>query len=94
MYVCVCAHARLVPQSCPTICDLIAQHATLSMGIPQARILEWVAMPSSRGSSTQGWNPGLLYCRQIIYHLSHRGSPRIVEWVAYPFSRGTFQPGN
>ena len=24
---------------------------------------------------TQGLNPGLLHCRQILYHLSHRGSP-------------------
>ena len=23
---------------------------------------------------TQGSNPGLLHCRQIIYHLSHQGS--------------------
>ena len=29
----------------------IACQAPLSMGILQARILEWVAMPSSRGSS-------------------------------------------
>ena len=29
----------------------IALQAPLSMGILQARILEWVAMPSSRGSS-------------------------------------------
>ena len=29
----------------------IALQASLSMGIVQARILEWVAMPSSRGSS-------------------------------------------
>ena len=29
----------------------IAYQAPLSMGILQARILEWVAMPSSRGSS-------------------------------------------
>ena len=36
---------------------------------------------------TQGSNPGLLTCRQILYHLSHQGSPRILEWVAYPFSR-------
>jgi len=35
---------------------------------------------------TQGSNPGLLHCRQIIYNLSHQGSPRILEWVAYPFS--------
>jgi len=24
---------------------------------------------------TQGSNPSLLHCRQIIYHLSHQGSP-------------------
>ena len=39
-------------------------------GILQAGILEWVAMPSSRGS-----NPGLPLCRRILYHLSHQGSP-------------------
>ena len=39
---------------------------------------------------TQGCNPGLPYCRQILYHLRHQGSPRILEWVAYPFSRGIF----
>ena len=25
--------------------------------------------------STQGSNPGLLHCKQILYHLSHQGSP-------------------
>ena len=29
----------------------VARQAPLSMGTLQARILEWVAMPSSRGSS-------------------------------------------
>ena len=43
---------------------------------------------------TQGSNPGLLYYRQILYQLSHKGSPRILEGVAYPFSRGTSQPRN
>ena len=43
---------------------------------------------------TQGLNPGLLHCRQILYHLSHQGNPWILEWVAYPFSRGTSQPRN
>ena len=41
---------------------------------------------------TQGWNSGLLHCRQILYHLSHQGSPRLLEWVAIPFSRGFSQP--
>ena len=39
-----------------------------------ARILEWVAMPSSRGSS-QELNPRFLSCRQILHPLSHLGSP-------------------
>ena len=30
---------------------------SLSMGIPQARVLEWVAMPFSRGSSNPGIKP-------------------------------------
>ena len=42
---------------------------------------------------TQGWNPGLPHCRQILYQLSHKGSPRILEWVAYPFSSGLPDPG-
>ena len=28
-------------------------------------------------------NPGLPHCWQILYCLSHQGSPRILEWVAY-----------
>ena len=43
---------------------------------------------------TQGLNPGLPHCKQILYHPSHQGSPRILEWVAYPFSRGPFWPRN
>ena len=41
---------------------------------------------------TQGSNPGLLHWRQILYQLSHQGSPRILEWVAMPFSRGSSWP--
>ena len=45
-------------------------------GILQTRILEWVAISSSRGIfQTQGLNPGLLHCRQIVYPLSYQGSP-------------------
>ena len=36
---------------------------------------------------TQGLNPGLPHCRQILYQLNHKGSPRLLEWVVYPFSR-------
>ena len=45
-------------------------------GILQARILELVAISFSRGMfPTQGSNPGLLHCRQILYQLSYKGSP-------------------
>ena len=37
-------------------------------GIFLARILEWVAMPSSAIFLTQGSNLRLLHCRQILYH--------------------------
>ena len=50
MYVCV--HAKLL-QSCPTLCDPMDCSLPGSSvdGILQARILEWVAKPSSSGSS-------------------------------------------
>ena len=37
--------------SCSVMSNYVAHQAPLSMGILQARILEWVAMSSSRGSS-------------------------------------------
>ena len=43
---------------------------------------------------TQGSNPDLPYCRRILKHLSHQGSPRILEWVAYSFCSGSSQPRN
>ena len=43
---------------------------------------------------TQGSNPDLPHCGQILYWLSHQGSPGTLEWVAYPFSRGSSQPRN
>ena len=58
----------------------VACEASLSMGIPQAGIREWVGMPSSKGSSQpRDWTQ-VSHCRQILYQLSHQGSPRILEW--------------
>ena len=31
---------------------------------------------------TQRSNPGLLHCRQTLYHRNHQGSPRTLEWAA------------
>ena len=55
-------HACKVVQSCLILCDPMDRKnlQVLVHGILQARILEWVAMPSSRGSSQpQGSNPRL-----------------------------------
>ena len=137
----------LVAQSCLTLCYHIDYSPPGSSvhGILQARILEWVAISFSRGSSwlrdrtwvscitgrfftiwatsesesrsvvpdslqphglyspwnspakntgegihsflqgiflTQGSNPGLLHYRQILYHLSHQGSPSCyIKWI-------------
>ena len=81
---CVCAS---VLQSCLTLrdpmdCSLLGSSIH---GILQARILEWVAVPSSRGIfPTKGLNPGLLHCRQILYHLSCQGSPWWQSGAANP----------
>ena len=46
-------------------------------GILQARILEWVTIPFSRGVSSQPRDrTDLLLCRQILCHLSQQGNPK------------------
>ena len=84
----------LVAQSCPTFATpwTIAHQAPLSMEILQARILEWVAMPFSRGSSQPRDQAQVSHnAGRFFTVLSHQGSPWILEWVAYSFSRGSFQ---
>ena len=81
-----------VAQSCLTLCDPMDYTAH---GILQARILEWVAFPFSRGSSQpRDWTQVSRIAGGFFYQLSHSGSPRILEWVAYPFSRGSSRPRN
>ena len=54
-----------------TVCDPMDYTV---YGILQARMLEWIAFPFSRGSS-QPWDQTqvLPHCRQILYQLSHGG---------------------
>ena len=65
---CVCVQLL---QLCPTLCDPIdcSPPGSSVRGILQASILEWVAIPSSRGPSPpreQTW----VSCigRQVLYH--------------------------
>ena len=67
----------LVAQSHLTLCDSMdcSPSGSSAHGILQARILEWVALPSPGIFLTQEASPYLSHCRQILYHLSHQGSP-------------------
>ena len=48
---------------------------SLVHGILQARIMEWVAIPFSRGSSQpRDWTQRPLHCRWILYQLSHQNT--------------------
>ena len=48
----------------------------LYAGVGSLSLLLWIF-------PTQGSNPGLPHWRQILYQLSHQGTPTILEWVAY-----------
>ena len=58
----------LVTQSYPTLCDPTdcSPPGFSVCGILQARILEWVAIPSPGDLPDPGIEPGLLHCRQIL----------------------------
>ena len=60
-------------------------------GILQARIL---AFPSFSMGSSQPREWTQVSHWQILYHLSHQGSPRMLELVAYPFFKRYSQPRN
>ena len=58
-------------------------------GTLQAEILEWVVMPSSRGSSDPGINPCLLHLRH--WHYLHLGSPQ--KWPTSKESQSEHRGG-
>ena len=68
-----CVHAQLLPL-CPTLCDPMdcSPPGSSFHGFLQARILEWVAVPFSRGSSRPRDQTHVSYVscigRWILYH--------------------------
>ena len=72
-----CAVLRLVAQLCPTPCDLMhcsppgssvhGDSPGKNTGVGCHALLQGI-------TPTQESNPGLLHCRWILHHLSHRGS--------------------
>ena len=83
-----CSVLCLVAWSCPTLCDPMD---CIVHGLLQARILEWVVFPLSRGSS-QPRDRTQVSALQADFLLV--GSPRILYWVAYHFSSGCSWPRN
>ena len=68
----------LVAQSCLTLCDhMDCSSPGSSVHGDSPGKNTGVACSALRQGifPTQGLNPGLLHCRQILYHLSHQGSP-------------------
>ena len=79
-YLLICYMLRLLPV-CSVVLDPLQPN-----GLSPARLLcLWDSLGKDTGVGchallqgifpTQGLNPGLLRCRQILYHLSHQGSP-------------------
>ena len=66
----------------------IDRQAPLTMGVLQARTLEWVVMPSSGDLPNPGIEARSPSLQVDSLPLSHQGSPRMLEWVAYPWSPG------
>ena len=83
---------RLVTQSCLTLFDPMDCCLPFSSvhGILQARIMGWVAIPFSRGSS-RSRDGTWVSCtgRQILYSLSHQGSPIQSDWSLQEKKRET-----
>ena len=75
-----CMYAKLL-QSCQILCDFMGGRppGLPVHGILQARILEWVAMPSFRESCQPRDRTCIFYVscisRQVLYHQCHLGSP-------------------
>ena len=79
----------------PSVVSDSSQPHDYTVGILQARILEWVAFPFSRGSSQpRDWTQVSRIVGGFFTSWASREAQRILEWVAYPFSRGSSWPRN
>ena len=85
-------HVSLVTQACLPLCDPrdCSPPGSSVHGILQARILEWVAMPSSRGSSPprDRTHVSWLSCigRRVLDHHCHPGGPPPPPHASFIFS--------
>ena len=84
----------LVAQLCPTLCSPIDWTRAYQVPLPMefSRQEYWSGCHSLFQGifPTQGSNPGLLHVRQILYHLSHQGSPKNMGWMTITFASFKF----
>ena len=88
-------YLKLESESCSIMSNSLWPHGLYSprntpgrnTGMGSLPLIHWIF-------PTQASNPGLPHCKQILYQLSHKGSPRILEWVAYSFSSRSSRPRN
>ena len=75
------SHVCMLSKSCLILCDSMDHSPPASSvhEILQARILEWIVMPSSRGSFLPRDPTDVSYVshmgRRVLYHYHHLGSP-------------------
>ena len=69
----------LVSRSCLTFCDSVHCSPPAPLSMEFSRQEYWSNSLLQGIFPIQGLNPGLLQCRQILYHLSHQGSPEMRE---------------
>ena len=77
------SHIQLFVTQCIVACQV-----PLFMGFSRQEYWSGQPFPSQRIFPTQGLNPGLLHCRQILYCLSHQGSPVITFYYHLIFNYG------
>ena len=77
-------------ESRSVVSDLLRPHGLYSPWNSPCQNIEVGSFALLQGIfPNQGSNPALPHCRQILYQMSHKGSPRTVKWAAYPFSKGS-----
>ena len=76
-HLCVCV---LVAQLCPTLCDAMDCNLPCSSvrGILHARILEWVAIPFSRGSSQPRYQTCVSFVSGDFFSSEPPGKPTFI----------------
>ena len=69
---CACSSYSVVSDSATPW--TVAHQAPLSIGFSRQEYWSWLPCPPPGALPDQGLNRGLLWCRQILYHLSYQGS--------------------